>query len=188
MTDAANAPFAYDRRTIILHWLTAIMVGLLWLLGQSIGYLPRGAFRIDARSVHVVLGLSLGFLLLARLYWRNRGSGALRPERSGLLDHLAEIGHIVLYVLLVLVVALGIANVSVRANNLFNLVDLPPFFPAEGGLRRLVSIAHAYAANTLAIIALLHALMALLHHYVLRDGVVARMLPPKQSDSRVPAE
>ena len=188
MTDAAKAPFAYDRRTIILHWLTAIMVGLLWLLGQSIGYMPRGTFRIDARSVHIMLGLLLGFLVLARLYWRKRGSGALRPERSGLLDHLADIGHIVLYALLVLVVALGIANVSVRPNNLFDLVQLPPLWPGDRGLRQFISAAHAYAANTLAIIALLHALMALFHHHVLRDGVLTRMLPPKRSQGHVPAE
>jgi cytochrome b561 len=188
MTDAAKAPFAYDRRTIILHWLTAIMVGLLWLLGQSIGYLPRGAFRIDARSVHITLGLLLGVLVLARLYWRKRGSGALRPEPSGLLDHLAEIGHIVLYALLVLVVALGIANVSVRPNNLFGLVELPALWPSDRGVRQFISAAHAYAANTLAIVALLHALMALLHHHVLRDDVLTRMLPPKRSQGRVPAE
>jgi cytochrome b561 len=188
MTDADKAPFAYDRRTIILHWLTAVLVGLLWVLGQTIGFFPRGVPRIDARSVHITLGLLLGFVLLARLYWRNRAQGALKPERSGLMEHLAEIGHIVLYALLMLVVALGLANVLVRANNIFDLAEAPPLWPADRAVRQLVSAAHAYAANALAVAALLHSLVALFHHHILRDDVLARMLPLKRSNGRVPAE
>lgn len=188
MTEADKAPFTYDRRTIALHWFTAALVALLWVIGQTIDFFPRGAPRTDARSVHVTLGLVLGLVLLTRLYWRTRGRGALKPERSGLLERLAEIGHIALYALLVLVVALGLVNLSVRGNNMFDLVQVPPLWPADRSLRQVVLAAHAYAAHALAIVALLHALVALFHRHVLRDDVLARMLPVKRSNNGVPAE
>jgi cytochrome b561 len=49
---------SYDRRTILLHWVTAGLVGLLWSIAQVIDLFPKGPPKIAARSVHVALGLS----------------------------------------------------------------------------------------------------------------------------------
>jgi cytochrome b561 len=76
----------------------------------------------------------------------------------------------------------------VRGNNMFDLVQVPPLWPADRSLRKVVLAAHAYAAHALAIVALLHALVALFHHHVLRDDVLARMLPVKRLINGVPAE
>jgi cytochrome b561 len=44
-------------------------------------------------------------------------------------------------------------------------------------LRKLIGALHGWVANTLIIAVAGHALLALFHHYVLRDGIMRRMLP-----------
>src|SRR4051794_7395685 len=95
--DSANGerrgPFRYDRRTVLLHWMTAVLVAVLWLVAQIIDDFPPGALRVGARSAHIVLGIVLLLVLAARVAWRRKGSGALSPMRSGFLEQAASLGH-----------------------------------------------------------------------------------------------
>jgi hypothetical protein len=75
--------FVYDRGTIVLHWCTALLVGALWILGQTIDDFPAGPWRVDARSFHIALGVTVAVVLVIRVTWRDRGVGALRPDRTG---------------------------------------------------------------------------------------------------------
>ena len=40
----------YDTRSIVFHWLTAALVLTLWLVAQSIDFVPRGDPRMVLRS------------------------------------------------------------------------------------------------------------------------------------------
>jgi cytochrome b561 len=169
--------FVYDRGTIVLHWCTALLVGALWILGQTIDDFPAGPWRVDARSFHIALGVTVAVVLVIRVTWRDRGVGALRPDRTGRLDRLAAIGHWALYALAILAVASGLTNALVRGDNIFNLFSLLDLSHGDRDLRKLIGALHGWVANTLIIAVAAHALLALFHHYVLRDGVMRRMLP-----------
>ncbi len=162
----------YDAKTILLHWLTALLVAALWCMGQTIDWYPR-ALRIDARSAHITVGLILAVVLALRVVWRGTGGRALPAADSGLLHMLARAMHYLLYLLAIGAVALGVCNAWVRGDTLFGLFSLPGYAP----LRRTVGGLHAEAANILLILAGLHALAALFHHFFLRDGTLRRMLP-----------
>jgi cytochrome b561 len=54
---------------------------------------------------------------------------------------------------------------------------VPAFDPANKALRHLIGDWHALAANAILILAGVHAAAALFHHFILRDGVLRRMLP-----------
>src|SRR5882757_10336978 len=82
---------SYDRRTILLHWVTATLVGLLWGIAQIIDLFPKGSPRIAARSVHIVLGLLLGMVLLIRIVWRSRSGRRLPAANEGIIGHLARV-------------------------------------------------------------------------------------------------
>jgi cytochrome b561 len=168
--------FHYDRKTIILHWSTAILVALLWIIAQIIDDVPAGPLRVDTRSLHILLGVVLMVILAMRITWRSRGSGALRPTRSGLMDEAAHLGQTLLYVLAIVAVLAGIANLWVRGDSIFNLFSVPSFAPGDRELRKIIGTIHAYATNALVIVALGHSVLALFHHYVLRDDVLSRML------------
>lgn len=167
----------YDRRTIALHWLTAALVISLWMLGQTIDWFPKGSPRAIARSSHIALGVGLAFVLIRRIWWRLADGVRMVPAASSALDRIATLTHKLLYLLLVGTVLLGIANAWVRGDTLFMLLKIPAFDPGNTALRASVEELHAWSANILLIVTGLHAAAALLHHFVLKDDILRRMLP-----------
>jgi cytochrome b561 len=167
----------HDATTIALHWISALLVATLWTIGQTVDVFPNGPLRIDYRSAHILLGVALGAVLIARLGWRLSRRDTLPPIDHGILLAIARVTHWLLYVLLVVAVVLGVANVWVRGDVILNLFQVPAYEPGDRALVHLVGGWHALAANAVLIVAGLHAAAALFHHYVLRDATLRRMLP-----------
>lgn len=180
---SANSVDAYDHRaadryditSIRLHWLTALIVVVLWCLGQTIDWFGQGVPRIAARSTHICLGVALGLILCYRLWWRATAGRRLPPAGSGLLLHLSTFVHYLLYFLLIMVVVLGLANTWARGDNIFNLFSIPAFDPGNKALRRQIEDLHALGANVLLCVAGFHAAAALVHRFVLKDSILQRM-------------
>jgi cytochrome b561 len=173
---------SYDRRTIQLHWATAVLVGLLWSIAQIIDYFPKGAPRIAVRSVHIVLGAVLGVILVMRVVWRSRSGRRLSRANDGVLGHLARIVHWALYLGLTSAILLGMTNALVRGDSIFSLFRIPKIYANIPQLKPSIETFHQTAANALVILAAAHALAAIAHYYILRDGVLRRMLPRNRSE------
>ena len=175
MSDAPDM-FRYDVVTRILHWLTFLLVVLLWIVGQTMDLFPRDAGRPEARSVHIVLGVVLAGAVLFRLLWRKTVWGRRQPVRKGLGDLAAQGVHIGLVVLLIATLALGLLNVAVHGYAVFTWVKVPELAPGWPELRHIASKAHEWSANLLLAVAGLHAAAALGHRFVLHDRVLRRMM------------
>jgi cytochrome b561 len=171
-TDAA-LPVCYDRLTIQLHWASAILIALLWGIAQIIDFFPKGAPRIAVRSVHILLGVLLAVVLLIRVAWRSRSGRRLPLANDGIAGHIASIAHLALYAGLASVIGLGMLNAWARGDSIFGLLRLP----GNAHLKPTVEDLHGTFANALVILAAAHALVAVVHHFILRDGVLRRMLP-----------
>jgi cytochrome b561 len=167
----------YDAVTIVLHWASAGLVALLWVIGQTVDFAPSGSLRVDYRSVHIALGVALALVFITRVVWRLAQGRRLPGVGSVLMDRVAGLTHWVLYGLVLTTLTLGLANVWVRGDLIFNLFTVPAFDPGNKALRALIGDWHALAANATLILAGLHAAAGLFHHYVLRDGVLRRVLP-----------
>jgi cytochrome b561 len=186
----------YDPLTIVLHWTTAALAVFLWGVASPdipmaggvslIDFFPKGQPRIVVRSLHITLGVVLVVVLLVRLSWRFTSGRKLPPADQGLLGAAANFVHYALYALLATVLVLGLANVWVRGDSIFGLFSIPAFDPSDRILRQTVGNLHGWAANALLIVAGIHALAALFHHYALRDGVLRRMLPARRIDAQLP--
>jgi len=172
---ATNSPLGYDPFSVRLHWITAGLVVLLWGLAKTIDWFAIGAPRVDARSAHIVLGAALAAVLVLRIVWRLQWGRRLPAANEGIAGAAARLVHIALYALLLSVVGLGIANAWIRGDDLFNLFSIPSIAPGNKALRHSVGHLHSTFANILLILAGLHALAGLAHHYVLKDGVLRRM-------------
>jgi len=172
---------SYDRVSIRLHWLTAGLVILLWGIAQVIDFFPRGTPRITARSLHILLGLLLLGVLVTRVNWRIRSGTRLPPAVPGMLGRGAKLVHYALYVLVAGTLLLGLANVWIRGDNFFGLFTVPKLAPGNHELKEAVEDLHGWAANTVLIVAGLHAAAALVHHFALRDQVLRRMLPRRNN-------
>ncbi len=171
-------PQHYDRRTVLYHWLSALLVLGLWVVGQTIDWFPRGSPRITVRSLHITFGVVLAVLLALRLAWRRRG-GAKLAAVPGLAGRIAPLYHKGLYLLLVAVVVLGAACVWIRGDNIFYLFTVPSIAPHNKALRHDAVELHGLLANILLFAAGAHALAALWHQFVLKDGLLARMRAPR---------
>ncbi len=172
MTDADER---YDRRTIVLHWVTALAVVLLWIIGQTIDDFPRGVPRTGARTVHILVGSALAVVLIVRIAWRVRRGRRLPAASPGTWGRVEKAAHIGLYLLLLSTVALGVANAWIRGDTLLGLFKIPSLAPGDKALRETVEDLHALAANVVLIAALVHASAALVHHFLLKDGLLRRM-------------
>lgn len=177
MQPVSTAARVYDSRTIWFHWLTVLLIAGQWLGAHAIDMFPRGPLRIDAQSAHITFGALLGVLILARIAWRVRGGRQLPPADKGLLQVLAKAVHWGLYLLVLGTVGLGLTMLSLRSMSYFNLFMLPSLADGARGTVRDIREWHELGANTILIVAALHASAALLHQFVWRDGVLARMVP-----------
>ena len=168
----------YDRTTITLHWLTAGLVVMLFLLAEGWGFVPRD-IRKAGQSLHISLGILLAAVLVARLAWRGSAGRRLPPANSGLLHFAAKAAHHVLYLLLAAQVTLGFLFRWAQGEPFafFGLFDVPAAFAPDHDLAQTIGGLHDTVAWTIIVMAGLHAAAALIHHYVLRDGVLRRMLP-----------
>jgi cytochrome b561 len=168
-------PEVYDKTTIRLHWATAMLVAIQFLIGRTTNFLPRGPLRVDIWSVHVLLGFALAAVVIAGMVWRATRGRRLPPPQRGLPHFLAVATHRLLDLLLLIMVGLGITNVFARAFPLFNLWHFPKF--GDDDFMRRVNAWHGFFADLIIAVALFHATAALFHHYVMDDGVLRRMLP-----------
>lgn len=170
----------HDRRTVWLHWVTAFVVLFMWIGAHAIDRFDKGSLRVDARSVHIVVGVLLGTLVAYRLFWRLTGGTRLANVPSG-SQMLARLMHSVLYVLIFTTVALGILNAWIRGDSLFGLWRIPLFGNYDAGARHALSQSvvgfHSLSANLLLLLAGCHAAVALFHELVLKDKLMAGMLP-----------
>ncbi|WP_336487959.1 cytochrome b [Methylobacterium nigriterrae] len=168
----------YGRITVGLHWLTAALVIVLWLIGEFVeDLLAKGPLRSAIWSVHFGLGFLFTAVLVALLVWRQTKGRKLPVGDPGPLHRLAKTTHAALYVLLTVIVGLGIANAFVRGVSLFGVVSLPQL--GDKALRRPLTHWHGLMANLLMVVALFHTTAALMHHYLWQDSVLRRMLPAR---------
>lgn len=167
--------FRYDKATVRLHWATAVLVVVLWVMGRTLPLMPRGPLRVDLWSVHVILGFTLALVLIARLWWRLTSNAPRPASEPGALGVAARAMHTLLYLLLIAVVVLGVLNVLGHGFPMFGVWKFPRI--GDDAFKLTINKRHELVANILAGAVLLHACAALGHHYLLRDGVLTRMAP-----------
>jgi cytochrome b561 len=176
-----NSPKGYGAIPQALHWLTVICVIAGWLLGQLMDAFPKGPPRVSALWTHMLLGELVIAFLVARLVWRILDPPPpLEPTLFGRwLTVVSTFGHFMLYGLLVAVPLVGIIVQlkEGRALPIFGLGDVLSPWPRDHETAESILQVHEVLANALLILAGIHAAAALIHHYVLGDRTLVRMLP-----------
>lgn len=148
----------YSGIQIALHWLVAVLILVAWLSGEGAEEAMEAVEEGGAVGFvpHVAFGLAILTLVVVRVLVRLSRGAPAAPGAPGSLSVLAaDWGHRLIY-LLMIAVPLGGASV---------------FF-----LGLEVGEIHGLAANLLMLVVLGHALMALYHQYVLKDGLLRRMM------------
>lgn len=164
-----------------LHWIIVILVLIAWALGIFEDALPKGEARAIGLFIHTTAGVAILVALAVRVLWRVVDPPP--PPEPTLFgawgDRARRLAHYALYALLVAVPVIGIAVQFARgeALSLFGITEIASPWTADRPFARSMKEAHEVLANALVILAALHAAAALLHHWLLHDRTLARMLP-----------
>lgn len=170
----------YDNVAIALHWATAFFVFSNFLLAQIWDWFGKPA-RVLMQQTHMSFGVLLTLMIVARLVWRLIPGHQVSSLESGWARTASIATHYLLYALLVAEAGLGFGFRwgGGRPMAFFGLGIPPPFSQLARPVRHLMHDLHEWIGWAIVIIASAHAFAALYHHYVLKDGVLRRMLPKR---------
>ncbi len=183
MTTIANTEDRFGAVAILLHWSMAILIIGLAALGLYMVTLPDVGFdtkKIVLILYHKEIGLSVLVLLPVRLAWR------LTQILPQLVAHLpawqqiaARFVHLCFYALMFALPVTGwlMSSAAGIPVSFFGLFTLPDFLAQDDYLfQRLIDV-HKWLGYVLILFICVHVGAALLHHFVLKDDTLRRMLP-----------
>ena len=176
---AADDGTNYDNVAVALHWTTAVLVVVQFVLAITWDDFAKPT-QETMQSVHVSLGVLLTAVIIARLVWRLMPGHQVPAIELGWVKLASKAVHYGLYALLVAQAVSGFLFRWAQGHpvSFFGLFAIPgPFGALSRPDRRLIHEVHEYIGWAIVIIAFAHALAALYHHYVLKDRVLMRMLP-----------
>jgi cytochrome b561 len=170
-------PQVYNPLAKALHWAVAVLIVVQLLIAWRMPDIHKGTLPEGAIAWHLRVGVAIVILVVARALWR-----IARPPTPGSVDatvlgRVARAGHALLYLLMVVVPALGWANASSRdwAVGLAG-VELPRLMAPGAALGHVLGDIHGYLAWTLGVVAALHVLAGLYHQLALHDDTMRRMI------------
>lgn len=175
---AGDDGITYDRVSIALHWTTALLVVVNFALAEMWDWLSKPVKGL-MEDTHMSLGVVLAVVIVARIVWRMMPGHEMASLPRGWVPLASKSVHYLLYLLLVAEAALGFVFRwgAGRPMEFFGL-GIPPLIGEMARPdRRFLRELHEWNGWAIVIIAGLHAAAALYHHYVVKDGVLARMLP-----------
>jgi cytochrome b561 len=180
----SSASVRYTHAAIALHWLLALLLVAMFIVGLYMTSLPFSPQRLKLYNWHKWLGVVVLTLSFVRLLWRlTHRPPALPPAVAAAMPAWQQWAHHgthgLLYVLFFAVPLLGWAYSSAAGFPVvvFGVLPLPDFVPADKALAEFVKPLHKIGAMALAALAVLHVAAALKHQFIDRDGLLARMLP-----------
>jgi cytochrome b561 len=165
-TMSAPSRSGYSGIQILLHWTIALLVIFQLGFGESMTTI------VDAReggeavqpldqtlaTGHLWAGIAILALVVVRLLVR-LAQGTPEPGGSGITIHLAKLAHAAFYLLLVAMPVTGLLTY-------YDIADLGDV--------------HGWGKPVFIGLIALHALAALYHQFLVKDGTLARMLTPRR--------
>ena len=168
----------YHPLHIVLHWLMALMIPVLFGVGLWMTGLDYySSWYKTAPDLHKSFGILLALLLLLRLV-ALRLFGKPAAAGTGWQQKAAAVAHALMYTLLIAIMVSGylISTADNRGIIVFGLVEVPgfgEFFPEQADIAGTI---HFYLAWALIVLVVVHAGAALKHHFVDKDNTLTRML------------
>lgn len=183
MTQLPSARFGSAR--IALHWLVVLMMGAIYVGMECRGWFPKEYRATTVRILHYSFGITVLLLVPLRLALGAReGIPPISPPPPRWQEQAARLMHLALYLFMIGMPLLAWLSYSLRSKPVwFYGFDLPGLVPeADAILRKQLKLMtwHKRIAEAGYWLIGLHAAAALVHHHLMRDDTLTRMLPKRR--------
>ena len=178
----------YSAVAMVLHWVIAALILTNLVLGWRMGFL-KGLAQFDMFQLHKSVGITVLVLSVVRLGWRLTHPAPALPSSIPSWERFsAHATHGLFYAMMIGMPLTGWAMVSVSSYNIPTLLwhsipwphigflhDLST--PAKANVEAVSGNIHLCLAFGGAALIALHVAAALKHQFVMKDGVLGRMVP-----------
>jgi cytochrome b561 len=173
----SSAADRYSPTAVALHWLLAVLIIVSFAVGVYMVDLPFSPSRLKLFNWHKWAGFVVLALSALRLLWRLTHRPPHELPAPAWQQFAAQAAHGALYLLFFAVPLVGWAYTSATGFPLvpFGLVQLPDFVPVNQELAEAMKAWHKYLSYGMGVLVVMHTAAALKHHFVDRDGTMARM-------------
>ncbi|WP_293766161.1 cytochrome b [uncultured Aquitalea sp.] len=168
----------YAAPTILLHWLVALMIIGTFIVGLTVSGMPLSPAKFRYIAWHKWAGITILALVAVRLVVRLLTRAPSLPAHMGPMEQkLAHLGHALLYLLMFSVPMTGWLMSSAYGFPVvfLQLVQLPDLIATNHDLGDKLKQVHELLNWTMLLVVVGHALAAVKHHVVDKDGMLWRM-------------
>lgn len=175
-----NTNSKYGLISKLFHWLSALVIIGLYIMGkwmEDLDYYSQ--WYTDAPFWHKSIGIMLLSLTILRLGWK---FSTLSPEpikrHNKTIKKISHITHYLMYILLFVAMLSGylISTADGRGIEVFNLFILPSIGELIPNQEDVAGEVHELATNGVILLAIIHIIGALKHHFFDKDETLIRML------------
>ena len=173
----------YSKRIVIVHWLTVLLVVLAWYLGDNLAEATDNSkATLAGYFLHIFVGSAIFLLTLSQLYFRRKdGRPSSLPDKP-MYKIIAKYVHYLLYGVLTVLPISGVMIILTSKVGAALLGGDANLLPKEDGFKNVFAHAvHEQLVTVLIVLASLHILGAIKHHFIMKDGLMSRMSLPKKN-------
>ena len=170
-----NTLTEYGLISKIFHWLTAALLIIQIPLGFYLVDLDFGEKRITTESIHVVLGISIFYIVLIRLVYKILNpTPALRNSIFPGQKLIAKLNHIFLY-LTIFTITISGALKKLLGGEKLNIFISKIKIKSNFELAEIFYEVHIYANYTLIVLISLHIFAVIIHKIVFKENILKKI-------------
>ena len=172
-----NTSNTYGLLAKLFHWVTFIALIIQIPFGLYLVELEFSDRRIDLENVHILVGISIFYLVLVRLIWKlfNPSPKSEHNFFKG-QNLIAKTNHFLLYVSIFAITISGALKKLYMGETLNFLLFKYGFDKDNFQLADTYYEVHIYANYLLIALITLHILAVIAHHILFKDKIIKKML------------
>lgn len=168
----------YSKRMVIVHWLTLALLIAAWYLGDSLGEATDDSkATLAGYFVHIAVGGTILLLAFSQLFFRRKDGTPPLVDDKPIYQIVAKGVQYLLYTVLFVLPVSGITILLTSKAGPALLALDANLLPKEHGYRGVFAHeVHEQLVNVLIVLAVLHILGAIKHQFIMKDGLMERMM------------
>ena len=172
-----NSKNGYGLLAKLFHWVTFVVLIIQVPFGFYLVGMEFSDRRIDLENIHILIGISIFYLVLIRLIWKMINP---RPKKwkeffSG-QNLIASFNHFLLYLSIFAITISGVLKKLYMGEKLNFLLFQYAFKETDFQLADSFYVIHIYANYLLLGLISLHILAVITHHFIFKEKILKKML------------